>query len=179
MRILTMTALTMSLAFGAAGASFAQENPGVAQLEAEAGVPAGVMSTSDLYRLIRAQRENDQTTVSFLLNRAGLLPADQAGVEVYVMPEDGNAQLAAQVGVEPGVYTTNELTRLLKAQQDNDLAAIDFIMAGGDRDMMEARSEVTAGEEQLAAELGVNPAYYTLAELTEMKARVDTKRADG
>ena len=63
------------------------------------------------------------------------------------------------------------MKRIIDAKRDNDQDTIDFIMAGGDRKMSEARMEVTPGEEQIAAEIGVDPKLYTLAELVEMKAR--------
>ncbi len=171
MRLLTITALTLSTAIGFSVPAFAETNPGVAQLEVEAGVPAGSLSTNDLYRLIRAMRDDDTQTVNFIKARAGLVQDGSVDGAVVIIPVDGDEQLARDAGVENGVYTTNELRRLILAKRDNDQNIIDFIMAGGDRAMSEARGEVTPGEEQIATELGVDPKLYTLQELTEMKAR--------
>lgn len=178
MRLLTITALTLSTALSVGVPAYAQ-NEGVAQLEAEAGVPAGSMSTSDLYRLIRATRDNDDATVRFIKQKAGLVQEGSVDGAVVLVDEDGAAQLAGEAGVENGVYTVNELQRLIKAQRENDMNVIDFIMSGGDHEMTMKKSEVEQGEEQLAAELGVNPKLYTLQELAEMKTRKDQARQGG
>lgn len=178
MRMLTITALTLSTAL-AVGAPVYAQDAGLAQLEAEVGVAAGALPANALYRLVLAERDNDEETARFIKQQYGLLAEPTTEGSVVVDPDAGAAQMAATAGVEAGVYSLNELQRLIKAQEDNDMETIDYILSGGDREMTMKKSEVTPGEEQLAVELGVNPKLYTLQELTEMKARKDSADNNG
>ncbi|WP_376874892.1 hypothetical protein [Albirhodobacter sp. R86504] len=79
----------------------------------------------------------------------------------------GQAQLAAQLGVSPTEYTLSELTKLKTDREEDGYALnrnapglVDTSVSGG----------YNAGKEQLAAQLGVNSADYTLAQLTQIKS---------
>ncbi len=50
-----------------------------------------------------------------------------AGAAIAQSVSMGERQLALSAGVEPGVYSTSELIRLLEAEEDNDAAIVNFI----------------------------------------------------
>ncbi|QBY01859.1 hypothetical protein E2K80_14930 [Rhodophyticola sp. CCM32] len=79
-----------------------------------------------------------------------------------------DAQLAASVGVEPGVYTTSELIQLSNALADDDAITVNHILRDGRETVSTQNSVTNQGDQQLAAFLGVNAADYTTAELTAM-----------
>ena len=164
MRIKTLTATAAVALSVFAGAAAAQSvNPGKAQLAALLGVDANAYTSAQLIQLDGAMRENNDEKVRFIMSQAGDVAgrADFANGSV----SQGDAQLARIVGVEPGAYTTEELIRLKAAQDANDDEAIDFILSGEARDTGSSTGVVTPGKAQLAANIGVNPANYPLAEL--------------
>ncbi len=65
------------------------------------------------------------TIRTFICAAAAALVAGTAGAETI---DPGDIQLALKAGVEPGVYSTSELNRLLEAQQENRTGQIDFIL---------------------------------------------------
>ncbi|MCR8724030.1 hypothetical protein [Frigidibacter sp. ROC022] len=153
------------LAVVAAAPAFAADvSAGDAQLALALGVEPGVYTTDQLIRLNNARQENDAETTRFILASPGgyLSSTDSATVS------PGEAQLALSLGVEPGAYSLADLTRLEQARQDNDAETERAILTG---EVHNPVSEaVTPAKEQLAATVGVNPADYTLAELTAMNA---------
>lgn len=166
MRKFTLSALALAAVLSAGAVSAQSVNPGVAQLAAIAGVSPEGFTANQLQRLIQAQRDQDREEVAFILSQAGadVSRADTTGVA------SSDAQLAALAGVEPGVYSTNELQRLIDAERNNDSETVNFILSGENRKEAAPASAVTPGEQQLAATLGVDPADYTLSELTAMYA---------
>ncbi len=52
-------------------------------------------------------------------------------VTVLAVPAYANDQLAQRAGVEPGMYSTVELMRLIRAQEEGDAQTEMFILEGG------------------------------------------------
>ena len=142
-------------------------NPGTDQLARLVGVEPGVYSLPQLIALQEAMRDNDDQTVKFILNGGGDIVGRGAG-SAAVSTSEGAAQLAAQVGVEPGQYSVAEMIRLRAAIQEQDSETIRFILSGNGRAADDDLGTVTPGKAQLAATFGVNPADYTTAQLAEM-----------
>ncbi len=76
----------------------------------------------------------------------------------------GHDQLAAQLGLNGAQFTTAELTTISDARRDGDRNTVAYFLNHDNRATEDA-STVSAGKAQLAAQLGVNPTEYTLAEL--------------
>jgi hypothetical protein len=85
---------------------------GDAQLAAIAGVPAGSLSTADLINLINAQRDGDEQTVNFILDKAGIGVARADDGATAPASGQGWDMLARLNGVEPGEYTPEELVKM-------------------------------------------------------------------
>jgi hypothetical protein len=166
MRTLTLSAIALATALTAGMAVAQPVNPGVAQLAAEAGVSPMGYTQNQLILLINAQRNSDDDEIAFLKAQANksMTASTMNGYNA------GAAQLAADVGVEPGKYFINELTRLERFQTRNSSDGEAFILSGANRASAEPASVVTPGKMQIAAALGVNPAHYTLSELALLQA---------
>jgi hypothetical protein len=96
-----------------AGTGFAQSvSQGDTQLAAIAGVPAGVLSTADLVNLINARNDGDQTTVAFILAKAGIGATRADDGSATVATGSGWDMVARANGVEPGQYTQSELAQM-------------------------------------------------------------------
>ena len=161
MRTLMISAAALALSAGVALA-----NPGIDQLAAEAGVSPNGYTQNQLIQLLEAQRDDDTARAAFIMSQAGqngVIRSDMGAGSV-----SNDAQLAALAGVEPGVYTINELQRLIEAKADNDNQEVNFILSGENRAEAAPANVVTPGQAQLAATLGVDASQYTLAELTQM-----------
>lgn len=168
MRKLSLTIAVVSAALSAGFVSAQSINPGVAQLAASVGVSPTAFTQDQMIQLQRAQRENDRQAVDFILSQAqDEVSRGGSAMDMVI----GGGQLALTAGVEPGRFTTNELIRLIAAQRDNDQQTIDFILSGSNRAPANPASVVTPAEAHLAAQLGVNPADYTLAELAQLSAQ--------
>lgn len=160
------------LAIVAAAPAFAAGvSAGDAQLARIAGVEPGVYSTAQLIRLDQARQDNDAETVRFILaSPEGTLAATRADTSAASLGDSavsaGAAQFALILGVEPGAYSLDDLTRLDRARHDNDAETERAILSGA-LDRPES-AIVTPGKAQLAASLGVDPAAYTLAELSAL-----------
>lgn len=163
MRTLMISAAALALSTG-----FALANSGTAQLAAQAGVSANDFTQSQLIQLLDAQRDNDDERVAFILSQAGDNTVSRSNMGDAAVSTD--AQLAAAAGVEPGVYTTNELQRLIEAKRNNENEEAAFILSGQNRADSNASGVVTPGQAQIAAILGVDASEYTLAELTQLYA---------
>jgi hypothetical protein len=163
MRKLLISAAALALSAGVAVA-----NPGLEQLAASAGVSAKDFSVAQLVRLTEAQRNNDADEVRFILSQAGQGGLSRSDMGTGNVSQD--AQLAAAAGVAPGLYSANELQRLIEARRNNDAEAINFLLSGGNRNGAAPADVVSPGKAQLAASLGLNPADYTLNQLIAIKA---------
>lgn len=160
-----MRTLMISVAAVALSAGFAFANPGTDQLASQAGVSANDYTQAQLIELLQAQRDNDDARIRFIMSQAG----QNTMMEGEVVSND--AQLAAAAGVAPGLYTANELQRLITAKRNNDSQLTNFILSGQNRVEGNAASVVTPGQEQMAAVLGVDASQYTLNELTMLYAK--------
>lgn len=162
--VFTATALVLAVP------AFAQ-SAGEAQLARSVGVEPGTYSVSQLIRLDEAQRENDAERIRYIkANPQGFVVSSQ-GSDVVT---DGEAQFARALGVEPGRLSVNELQRLDQAVRESEDVTARHILSGETRgDVAEDASAVSAGEAQLAASLGVDPANYTLNELVQIQTRLD------
>ena len=157
---LTLSALVLALGSSAAFAAGSVSND--AQLAARAGVEVGAYSVSELNALIQARKDGDANAESFVLNR---------GLRAEVKPGTAAAaQLEAALNVEPGRYTYPELLAIAVSRSRNDAPGVALTISGLNRTASNDASVVTPAEAQLAAQLGVDPAAYTLAELTALNA---------
>lgn len=157
---LTLSALVLALGSSAAFAAGAVSND--AQLAARAGVAVGAYSVSELNALIQARKDGDANAETFILNR-GLRAEVKTGTAA-------NAQLEAELNVEPGRYTYPQLRAIAEARNTGHEAGAALAIAALNREASGDAAVVTPAEAQLAAQLGVDPAAYTLAELTALNA---------
>ncbi|RLL64563.1 hypothetical protein [Paenirhodobacter hankyongi] len=89
-----------------------------------------------------------------------------AGVASAAETNQGLQQIANYLGVDAGAYSATELHQLLGARDAGDQSTYDYFLnrvgaAQGDA--------VTAGKAQIAAQVGLNPAEYTTAELIRVQ----------
>ena len=84
-------------------------------------------------------------------------------------PAFANDQLAASIGVEPGVYTTAELIQLRSALEDNDQSTVNFIL-----DMVDGTPAAnSAGARSIAASIGVDAADFSVNELIALRRALE------
>lgn len=160
----TLTALAFALAAPAAFAG--NVSAGEAQLAKLLNVEPGQYTLAELIRLDDAVRANDLVEVQVILDRA----TENNGLSTRNAPSAGVAQLAAIEGVNASDYSVSQLIRLSDAQRANDLVLVAQIKAENNDSPY---AGVSAGRAQIAANLGVNPADYTLAELVAMDESAD------
>lgn len=153
--ILTPALIALSLA----GAANAAQPSNDAQLAAAAGVAAGQYSASELQLIINARNDNDPAALSYYLS--GSNRADKGA-------GDSSGQLAKLAGVQPGSLSAADLVNLKQARKENDAEQVAYIISGVAHAAPVAADVVTPGKAQLAALVGVNPAAYTLSQLTEL-----------
>lgn len=139
----TLAALISLAAVGAASAS--SLNAGKAQLAQSLGVSAQDYSLGELTALNTARNDNDRAGFAHVLNKV----ASADG-----LTSAGNLQRAATLGVQPGRFTSAELTQLEAAKRSGDAQAWDFI---------------TSGENRVAAEKGTSQAARDLVALTSSR----------
>ncbi|SLN48800.1 hypothetical protein PSA7680_02523 [Pseudoruegeria aquimaris] len=79
-------------------------------------------------------------------------------------------QMSYEAGVTPGIYDVAQLQRLQEAISDNDKEAVAFILSQGADTSVNTLdgASVNAGKAQLAAEAGVDPADFTIAQLERL-----------
>jgi hypothetical protein len=156
-----LTPALIALTLAGAGAAYAASPSADAQLAASAGVAAGQYTAAELQAIIVARRDNDTSALNFYLSGANRTAAAQS---------DAAGQLANLAGVAPGTYSASELALIIEARRDNDAGRAAFILSGKNRTVSAEAAAVTPGEAQIAASLGLDPAQYTLAELTRLSA---------
>lgn len=107
----------------------------------------------------------------------GLAAALSAGAASAQGVSPGIAQLAAQAGVDAAHYSADEVIALWNAKRDNDAAAPYAAPAHGvasNVTLSSGGAAISAGHAQLAAQLGVDPAEYSIAQIIALKdARAD------
>jgi hypothetical protein len=151
--IVTPALIALTLAGAASAASPSSD----AQLAAAAGVQVGQYTAAELQSILEARNENDTSKLNFYLSGANRAAAEVQG--------DTSGQLAKLAGVQPGAYSASELQLIIDARKENDRDRVAYVLSGTNRVAPAAAEAVTAGEVQIAAALGVDPAQYTLAEL--------------
>lgn len=153
------TTLTLAAILFAGAASAASVNPGQAQLAAQLGVSAEDYTLSQLTQLASERQED-----GYGLNRNAPGLADTS---VSTGNNAGKTQLAAQLGLNPDEYTLSELTKIDAHRTEYGITKVeartpDFAAS--------VENPNNAGKLQLAAQLRVDPANYTLSELTRIAA---------
>lgn len=100
------------------------------------------------------------------LTLAALALALTAGIASATVASPGQSQIASYLGVDAGAYSNAELAALLAARHDGDQSTYAFLLAHGNRSASET---VNIGKAQLAAQVGLDPAQYTSAELIRVQ----------
>ena len=85
-------------------------------------------------------------------------------------------QLAAKLGLNADAYSVTELNIIDQALRDGDANTVNLYVKGGNR--VAAADSVTRGRAQLAAILGLDPAQYSLTELSIIDSARKAKNAD-
>lgn len=150
-----------ALALGTSALAAHAASPAAEQLAAKLGLNADAYSVTELNIIDRALQEGDANTANLYL-KGGNRVASGNSVTA------GSAQIAANLGLDPSKYSLAELTIIDSARKakNDDLAA--FYTSGRNRDIRGGIGEVGEGKAQLAASLRVNPADYSLSELTRL-----------
>ncbi|MFQ6546527.1 hypothetical protein AADZ90_001110 [Aestuariibius sp. 2305UL40-4] len=129
------------------------------QLAQSLGVDPGAYSVSELATLKAAMEEHDHQKVDLILGGGAIVSTQgRAGA--------GQAQLAAQLGVAPGAYDVADLIELRVAYEENDDQRVRKILSGGS--VVSTQDSGVAGHDQMARQLGVDPADYTNAQIAAM-----------
>ncbi|MPL74130.1 hypothetical protein SDC9_19940 [bioreactor metagenome] len=89
-----------------------------------------------------------------------------AGVASAADVNPGLQQIANYLGVDAGAYSATELHQLLGARDAGDQSSYDYFLK---RVGATEAAAVTAGKAQIAAQVGLNPAEYTTAELIRVQ----------
>lgn len=154
----------------AAGAASAQGlNPGLVQQSNLLGVAPGSLTATELSQLAEAKRDNDTSRIDAILSGARVSKSSMGAASGNA----GIAQIEAQLRVAPGQFSATELSRLTEARRSGDTTTEAAILSGATRAVSDAAS-LNAGKVQLAAQLGVNPADYTLSQLVGLLPQSDS-----
>ncbi len=156
-----LTPALIALTLAGSGAAFAASPTSDAQLAASAGVAAGQYTAAELNAIIDARRDNDLSALNYYLSGTNRSDGAQG---------DSSGQLANLAGVAPGTFSSSELALIIEAHKDDDADKAAFILSGKNRTISAEAAAVTPGEAQIASVLGLDPAEYTLAELTRLWA---------
>lgn len=86
-------------------------------------------------------------------------------------PAFASDQLARSLGLEAGVFTTSQLVQLKAAYDgaDEGNGHFDTLVERFSSDAVSTSNGITEGQRQIAEQVGVNPADYTLAELVAIR----------
>ena len=85
-------------------------------------------------------------------------------------------QLAAKLGLNADAYSVTELNIIDRALQEGDANTVNLYLKGGNR--VALTDSVTPGSAQIAASLGLDPAKYSLAELSIIDSARKAKNDD-
>lgn len=88
----------------------------------------------------------------------------------------GKAQIAAALGLDASQYSLAELSVIAEARRDNDREVGQFYVSGANRTVSGGIGEVSPGKAQIAAQLGLDPAEYTLTELGQIETALKLDR---
>ena len=154
----TLSALALAVALPFAGAASAGND----QLAKIAGVEPGIYTTAELIQIDYARKNSDKESLAFYLSgesrvsRSGSTGSVSAGVEHL-------ATIAVVSSEGCSASTLNELIIAQREYEDENVAFIKAQAAGEISTL--SPSSVTAGKQQLAALVGLDPAAYSIAEL--------------
>ncbi|WP_116132212.1 hypothetical protein [Tropicimonas sp. IMCC34043] len=160
-------ATVAALALSASAPAFAND-----QLANTLRVEPGVYTTSQLTALKAAKDDGN----SFRINQ--ILKAENASYTVSTSNSNvnsANANLSRLLGVEPGAYTTSQLTALKAAKDDGDSFRINQILKSENPSytVSTSSSDASSANANLSRLLGVQPGAYTTSQLTALKAAQD------
>ncbi len=160
------TAAAMLL-FG--GSALAQGvSPGAEQIARSIGVDAADFTLAELVQLNSAREDGDRA-----LERAILSRVRGATVSTMSAPPPARVSLAAKLKVRPSEMSFGEMM-VLQAARSSGAPGPEAAFWSNRNPANPSRNpgHVSRGEAQIAAALGVDPADYTLAELTAMSSKV-------
>jgi len=89
-----------------------------------------------------------------------------AGVASAAEVNPGLQQIADYLGVDANAYSATELHQMLGARDAGDQSTYGYFLNHVDQT---PKQDVSAGKAQLAAQVGLNPAEYTTAELIRVQ----------
>ena len=158
-RLLTPALLAATLAAPAFAAD-------ISHSAALAGVSAEDYTAAEIQSILDARAAGDTDRAEVFLTHTNRKSAD-----VGSLPAEG--QLAALAGVAPGEYTRFEAIQIAAARQAGNTDRLDFYLTHENRKTGAEASVVTPVEARIAADLGVDPAEYTLAQLYSLQAAAD------
>jgi hypothetical protein len=167
--------ITTALALAVAAPAFASD-----QLARSLGVEPGAFTAAEL-ATIKGVREGGVSTDRETANVFASL-FSRGVVSTQSVGASGNAQLARSVGVDGNGFTAAELATIKGIAEQRATDDADFFrQIGANGGFVSTMSVgVSAGHAQLAANLGLDPAEYTLAELAVIKGRAElVKDNDG
>jgi hypothetical protein len=119
-----------------------------------------------------------------------------AALPAMVLAQEGKEQIANILGVEANEFTLSELLQMETAASAGDRETVEKILAESNSGLtaeqviqrvtpenatklQEVRmSDYNYGKLQIANSIGVDPDYFTLAELVELQDAIDNKDAD-
>jgi hypothetical protein len=168
--------ITTALALAIAAPAFAND-----QLARSLGVEPGAYTTAELATLKGLGESGDSldretaTVLASLFSR-GVVSTQSVGAS-------GNAQLAQNLGVNAGDFTTAELATIKGITEqratDDAFALSDLIGRGADGVVStQSVGGISAGHAQIARNLGLDPADYSLAELAVIKGQAELDKND-
>lgn len=134
------------------------------QLALSASVEPGQYTTSQLVQLMAAEADDNTALYNHLIEEfdTNVVSTQSGGISA------GHQQLAASLGVSANDFSLSELVQLRSARDNDDASMERFIMSVAGDVISTQSGGISGGQAQLAASLGVNPADYSLSELTRM-----------
>ncbi|TCO70282.1 hypothetical protein [Rhodovulum euryhalinum] len=167
-RIFTATAAMVALVAGAVQAQ--SVTGGAYQLAKSLGVAPGDHSVAQLTQMRSALEDGDMTTFRYIRDNLRI-----GGFSTKAQPSAGRIAFAEKIEVDPTSMSFADMYRLSLATSTAQPGPVAAFWKNRDPSNPSRRaSYVSQGEAQIAAGLGVDPADYTLAELTRMKAAADS-----
>ncbi|MEP2781748.1 MAG: hypothetical protein ABJP33_04925, partial [Pseudoruegeria sp.] len=143
------------------------------QASAIAGVTPGIFDAGQLDVLIKAQRDNDDEKVRFILSQGADFGKNTLNNSNIT---GGKIQLANLAGVDAADFSIAQLERLIVAQRDNNDEEVRFVLSQAgtftDNGIVSTSSVPNAGHQMFAAIEGVNASDYTVSELLQLNEAV-------
>ena len=147
--------LSTTIAMSLGTSAFATE-----QLARSLGVEPGTYTTAELVQMkFSAEDEDGKRLRTFVDRSMDIVSTQSVGISAGVI------QLAASLGVDPADYTLDELVQLHTADASDDRWRARSIINGGTELISTQSIDSVSGKQQLAANLGVDPATSSVADL--------------